>query len=107
MPVYNAISKFEKVSGLEMHRDVVRQKCQALPFGNHRSYKNWPDWITVQSTMKVVGGMFSNTDNLEKINSDLVQKCFFDALHKAFGIRGTIFQKAYYVNSYSGSQPSL
>ena len=98
--VYNVISKFEKVSGLEMHRDSARKKCQALPFGSHRSYKSWPDWITVQSTMKVVGGVFSNTDSLEKINSDLVQKCFFDALHKAFGIRGTLFQKAYYVNTY-------
>ena len=28
---YNIISKFEKVSGLRMHRDPSREKCQALP----------------------------------------------------------------------------
>ena len=98
--IYDVISKFENISGLEMHRDPSRNKCQALPFGRHRDHQGWPAWITVQSTMKVVGGMFSNCETLEKINSDLVQKCFFDALNKAYGIRGTVFQKAYFVNTY-------
>ena len=33
---YEVIVRFEDVSGLEMHRDPRREKCQALPFGNHR-----------------------------------------------------------------------
>ena len=98
--LYKVISNFEKVSGLEMHRDPARKKCQALPFGLHRVHIEWPKWITVQSTMKVVGGVFSNVEPLEKVNSDLVSKCFFDALHKSYGVKGTIFQKAYFVNTY-------
>ena len=54
--LYKVISNFEIVSGLEMHRDPARKKCQALPFGLHRVHIEWPKWITVQSTMKVVWG---------------------------------------------------
>lgn len=36
----------------------------------------------------------------EKLNSDLVSKCFFDILHRSYGIRGTILQKVYFVNTY-------
>jgi hypothetical protein len=50
--------------------------------------------------MKVVGVMFSNNEPLEKINSDLVLQCFFSALNNSFGIKGTIFQKAYFINTY-------
>ena len=98
--VYEVICRFEKVSGLKMHRDPERDKCQALPFGSHRFFNSWPDWVSVKDKIKVVGGIFSNREPFEKINSDLVEKCFFDALHKSYGIRGTIFQKAYYVNTY-------
>ena len=38
---YNIIERLEKVSGLEMHRDPGRQKCQALPFGEHRNVAGW------------------------------------------------------------------
>ena len=98
--IYDIICNFEKVSGLEMHRDPSREKCQALPFGSHREYQNWPVWISVKNKIKIVGGFFSNNESFELINSDLVSKCFYDALHKAYGMRGTIFQKAYYVNTY-------
>lgn len=54
------IGKFEKVSGLEMHRDPARNKCQALPFGSHRNYKEWPDWVSVKDHVKIVGAMFTN-----------------------------------------------
>ena len=50
--------------------------------------------------MKVVGAMFSNNEHLETINSNLVLQCFFNALNKYFGIDGTIFQKAHFVNIY-------
>ena len=98
--VYEEICKFEKISGLKMHRDPLRDKCQALPFGNHRSFNSWPAWVSVKDKIKVVGGVFSNKEKFEKVNSDLVEKCFFEALHQAYGIRGTIMQKAMYVNTY-------
>ena len=97
---YDVICNFEIVSGLVMHRDVTRDKCQALCFGAHRVVENWPELISVKNTVKLVGGLFSNIESFEKINSELVSKCFYDALHKAYGIRGTVFQKAYYVNTY-------
>ena len=98
--VYEVICRFEKVSGLKMHRDPARGKCQALPFGSHRQFQSWPDWVSVRDKIKVVGGLFSNIETCEKINSDLVAKCFYDAIHKSYGMRGTIFQKAYYVNTF-------
>ena len=98
--LYKTISDFENISGLMMHRDPARGKCQALPFGSHREFQEWPDWVTVRSSMKIVGVIFSNYDNLEKINSELVFKSFNDKLHASYGIRGTILQKVYFVNTY-------
>ena len=83
-----------------MHRDPRREKCQALPFGTHRDIQDWPEWVTVKDAIKVVGAWFSNIGNLEKLNGDLVKKVFFDTLHKSWGIRGTIQQKVYFVNTY-------
>ena len=94
------IKRFEMVSGLEMHRDPARNKCQALPFGSHISSTSWPEWVTVRDEIKIVGAMFSNRGDLEKLNSNLVSKCFYDTLHKNYGIKGTILQKAYFVNTY-------
>ena len=94
------ISCFEKVSGLEMHRDPARGKCQALPFGRHRSHTDWPSWITVKDEVKIVGAIFSNRGDLDKLNGNLVSKCFFDLLHKSYGIKGTLHQKVYFVNTY-------
>ena len=94
------IKRYEVVSGLEMHRDPLRRKCQALPFGNHKEFQNWPGWVTVCDEVKIVGALFSNKGNLEKINSNLVTKTFFDYLHKSYGIKGTLFQKVYFVNTY-------
>ena len=91
---YEVICNFENVSGLKMHRDPKRGKCQAIPFGKHRENLVWPEWISVKSSMKVVGAMFSNNEDFEKLNSDLVEKCFYDTLNKSYGIKGTIFQKA-------------
>ena len=58
--VYDVICNFENVSGLKMHRDPSRGKCQALPFGSHRSFDNWPEWVSVKSKVKIVGGHSSN-----------------------------------------------
>ena len=46
--VYDVICKFEQVSGLLMHRDPARDKCQALPFGSHRENNLWPAWVSVK-----------------------------------------------------------
>ena len=98
--LYSTVSDFENVSGLMMHRDPARGKCQALPFGSHQDFQEWPEWVTVRSSMKIVGVIFSNSDNLEKVNSELVFKSFNDKLHASYGIRGTILQKIYFVNTY-------
>ena len=100
-PCYDVICKFEKISGLKMHRDPTREKCQALPFGRHKLHSRWPEWITVKDSIKVVGIYFCNTNgSFEKLNTDLVLKNFFNALQKWQGTRGTILQKVYIVNTF-------
>ena len=98
--VYDVICKFEKISGVVMHRDPKREKCVAIPFGDHRKYQDWPEWVTVKNQIKVVGAIFSNEKNIDKLNSELVEKSFYCALQKSYGVLGTIFQKVYYVNTY-------
>ena len=98
--IYDVICKFEEISGLKMHRDITRDKCQALPFGNHREYTSWPEWVNVKNKIKVVGAVFSNEEDIEKLNSNLVSQNFFDKLSKSYGIRGTIFQKTYFANTF-------
>ena len=98
--VYEVICDFEEVSGLKMHRNPLREKCQALPFGSHRTFQDWPAWITVKDKIKVVGGIFSNKEDFGKVNSEYVATCLNGAFHRSYGIRGTIFQKAYYLNTY-------
>ena len=102
--IYDVISKFESISGISMHRDPLREKCQAIPFGEHREHLDWPKWVTVKNKIKVVGAVFSNDESFDKLNSDLVAKNFYNALQKSYGVMGTIFQKAYYVNTYLSSK---
>ena len=98
--VYDVICKFEKNSGIIMHRDPKREKCQLIPFGDHRKYQDWPEWVTVKNQIKVVGAIFSNEKNIDKLNSELVEKSFYCSLQKSYGVIGTIIQKVYYVNTY-------
>ena len=97
--VYEVINRFEKVSGMEMHRDRKREKCQALPFGSHRSYTNWPDWITVKNEVKILGINYSNFETLEVCNSRMVLTTVNNILMGNFGIRGTPMQKISYINT--------
>ena len=98
---FRVIEKFEKISGLEMHRDPEREKCQALPFGKHKDQEKWPAWITVKSCIKVVGIYYTNQhQNLEKINQEQVEKNFYMTLRNMNGMKGTIMQKVYCVNTY-------
>ena len=83
-----------------MHRDPSRDKCQALPFGRHREYNEWPGWVSVKNKIKVVGAFFSNNECIDKLNTENVSKAFYYALQKSFGVKGTIFQKVYFVNTY-------
>ena len=100
-PSYNAISNFEGVSGLKMHRDPKREKCQALPFGRHKLFQQWPNWVTVKDVIKVVGVHFSNVEgNFETLNSKLVAQNFYNGLQQWQGTRGTVFQKVYIVNTF-------
>ena len=98
--IYDKICKFERISGLNMHRDISRDKCQALPFGGHRAHNEWPEWVSVKSKIKVVGAFFSNSECIDKLNTESVSKAFYYALQKSFGVKGTIFQKVYFVNTY-------
>ena len=98
--LYDRICKFERISGLNMHRDPSRDKCQALPFGRHREYNEWPGWVSVKNKIKVVGAFFSNNECIDKLNTENVSKAFYYALQKSFGVKGTIFQKVYFVNTY-------
>ena len=54
----------------------------------------------VKESMKVVGAMFSNKESLEMLNTNIVAQNFYNSLQRAYGVRGTIFQKVYYVNTY-------
>ena len=98
--VFDIINRFEKVSGMEMHREQKREKCQAVPFGSHRSYANWPDWITVKNEVKILGINYSNFESLEVCNSRLVLTTVNNHLMGNFGIRGTPMQKISYVNMH-------
>ena len=100
--VYSLIERFERVSGLEMHRDPIREKCQALVFGSHRLYQNWPDWITLKNVIKILGVLYTNDPllTLELVNGNKVKEIVLEMLHAAYGMRGTVLQKIYYVNTF-------
>ena len=46
--------------------------------------------------MKVIGSFFSINENIEKINSDVVETRI---ISKLWGMKGTLFSRVYYVNS--------
>ena len=99
--VESLVRRFESVSGVKMHRDRRLKKCNILCFGTHRDYE-WPDWVNICSEMKVIGGIFTNNANgsLEKLNSSLVKSKFIGKVMENWGLRGTLGQRAYFVNSF-------
>ena len=98
--VYETISKFELVSGNEMHRDPSRGKCQALSFGSHKRYEEWPMWVTVKNEINILGIWYSNKESLEKCNSRAVFDVVDNHIMGKFSMRGTPLQKAAYANTY-------
>ena len=57
-------------------------------------------WVSVKNKIKVVGAIFSNNEPIDKLNTENVSKAFYYTLQKSFGVKGTIFQKVYFVNTY-------
>ena len=100
--VFEIIQKFQTVSGLEMHMDPGRGKCQALPFGSHRVYNNWPNWITIKEVVNILGILYGNKKEvtLEQLNTDFVKKKVLRKLYAADGVRGTVLQKVQFANIY-------
>ena len=98
--VQDTVIRFEKVSGLLLHRDVSRKKCNVLSFGNHVNYKKWPSWITKANKIKVIGAYFINQGNLEWENSIFVKDKCFERINANWSLKGTILQKAFFVNTF-------
>ena len=99
---FEVIKKFQTISGLEMHTDPCRDKCQALTFGNHRVYNNWPNWITNKEVVNILGILYGNRRevSLEQLNTDSVRNKVFQKLFASEGIRGTVLQKVRFANTY-------
>ena len=61
--------------------------------------------MNVCSQIKVIGGIFVNErGSLEKVNSNNVKAKFFGKLSDNWGIRGTLWQKVYFVNAFAISK---
>lgn len=98
--VDSVISNFEKVSGLIVHRDPSKQKCNILCFGSHRKFKFFPKWVNITKKVKIVGALFSNQEDIEMINSKYVESSINSKLYDSNGIRGTLPQKVYFINIF-------
>lgn len=98
--VDETIQRFEGVSGLILHRDVSRKKCNVLTFGSHRKFDGWPPWVNKVSKTKIIGAVFSNLDDIEHLNSMEVQRSALARIHGSLGLRGTLLQKAYFLNTF-------
>ena len=102
--VDRVVTDFEKVSGVKLHRNKLLKKCNVLSFGCHKNYKEWPDWVNKVDTLKVIGGTFTNQGNLGKINSLNVKTKVLAKLNENWGMRGTLYQKAFFCNTYCFSK---
>ena len=98
--VEDMITDFEQVSGLILHRDKTRRKCNILPFGSHREFNEWPVWVNKVSKIRIIGGIFSNDQDIESLNSKEVERCTLARIYSSTGIRGTLLQKVYFLNTY-------
>ena len=56
--------------------------------------------MNICSEIKVIGGMFTNKGSLENINSSLVKSRFMGKLMENWGIRGTLSQRVYFINTF-------
>ena len=98
--VDETIKRFEGVSGLILHRDVTRKKCNVLTFGSHRNFDGWPQWVNKANKTKIIGAVFTSNEDIEHLNSMEVQRSCLARIHASLGLRGTLLQKAYFLNTY-------
>ena len=98
--VQDMVIRFEKVSGLMLHRDVTRKKCNIISFGNHRNCNDWPDWVNQVQKTKIIGAYFVNEGNLEWENSVYVKNKCLQKINENWGLKGTLLQKAFFVNTF-------
>ena len=98
--VQDIVFRYENISGLMLHRDVARKKCNILSFGNHCQYKNWPHWINQVEKIKIIGAYFLNRGNLEWENSNYVKNKCIEKINSNWGLKGTLLQRVYYVNTF-------
>ena len=98
--VDKTITKFEEVSGLILHRDISRKKCNVIRFGTHRSFDLWPPWVNTVTKSKIIGAIFSSENDIEDLNSSELQRNTLSRIYGALGLRGTLLQKAYFLNIF-------
>ena len=98
--VDKTITKFEEVSGLILHRDISRKKCNVIRFGTHRSFDLWPPWVNTVTKSKIIGAIFSSEDDIEELNSSELQRNTLSRIYGALGLRGTLLQKVYFLNIF-------
>ena len=98
--VQDLVFAFEKVSGVMLHKDKSLKKCNVISFGNHRQYNNWPFWVNVTDKVKIIGGIFGNSCNIEHENSKIVKNKVLGKLFENWGMRGSLSQKVYFVNVF-------
>ena len=96
--VQDLVFAFEKVSGVMLHKDKSLKKCNVISFGNQ--YNNCPFWFNVTDKVKIIGGIFGNSCNIEHENSKIVKNKVLGKLFENWGMRGSLSQKVYFVNVF-------
>ena len=97
--VDSTIQRFKAVSGLILHRDVRRKKCNVLSFGSHRGFTQWPLWVNKVTKTKIIGGIFSSDEDIEHLNSMELQRNTLSKIYGSMGLRGTLLQKVYFLTT--------
>ena len=98
--VQEIVHRYEKVSGLKLHRDVARKKCNILSFGKHKKVRLWPTFVNQVNKTKIIGAFFLNEGNLEIENSIYARNKCLDKIKANWGLKGTLLQKVYFVNTF-------
>ena len=71
-----------------------------LPFGSHRNFTSWPDWVNKVSRVRIIGAIFSNEGNIALLNSKEVERCTLARIYGSASVRGTLLQKVYFLNTF-------
>ena len=79
---------------------VALYSMSFLLFGSHRDFMEWPDWVNKVSKIRIIGAIFSNDQDIEKLNTKEVERCTLARVYSSIGIRGTLLQKVYFLNTY-------